>query len=106
MTDTARWKTEEYHGYDLHVCSQRRAVRASEAAGADDPGGHWDYTLRITPHGIAGDADEAIEARSGPDSSYGTQAIAESMGFLKGREMIDSLIPRYGGAGDYDSRVL
>lgn len=106
MTEAARWKTEEYNGYDLHVCSQRRAVDSSGAAGAEALGEHWDYILRITPQGIAGDADEAIEARSDPDQGYGTRAIAESMGFLKGREMIDSLIPYFGSAGDHDSRVF
>lgn len=86
MSDAANWKTEEYHSHDMHVSTRRRA------AGADDLPGHgdeWDFTVKVTPRGAGPDAALAQVGGSDPDVYYSTQAIAENMGFLKGREMIE-----------------
>ncbi len=86
MSDAGSWKTEEYHSHDMHVSTRRRA------AGADDLPGHgdeWDFTVKVTPRGAGPDAALAEVGRSDPDVFYSTQAIAENMGFLKGREMIE-----------------
>lgn len=86
MSEGASWKTEEYRSHEMHVSTRRRE------AGADDLPGHgdeWDFTVKVTPLGAGPDAALAEVGRSAPDVFYSTQAIAENMGFLKGREMIE-----------------
>lgn len=103
MSEAASWKTEEYHSHDMHVSTRRRA------AGADNLPGHgdeWDFTVKVTPHGAGPDAALAEVGSSAPDVFYSTQAIAENMGFLKGREMIDSRAVHGHSATEQGSRTL
>ena len=99
MDAAGQWKTEEYHGYDMHVCAQRR-VQDNEALPGH--GDQWDFTVRVLPHAADPDAAEANIARSDTDMYYSTQAIAENMGFLKGRELIEGRV----GNTDRSGRTL
>lgn len=84
--DGTAWKTEEYHGRQMHVCTEARIPENVALAGH---GTQWRFTVRIT--GIGGGATDtpAASATSDPELFYSTQAIAEAMGFLKGRELIE-----------------
>ncbi|MFL6719102.1 MAG: hypothetical protein ACJ8G3_22375 [Burkholderiaceae bacterium] len=93
MDQNIQWKTEEYHDHDMHVLAQHRAIENPALPGH---GGQWDFTVKVTPHGLGHESAEARTVRSDPDIVYSTQAIAENMGFLKGREIIDGRV----GAGD------
>lgn len=79
------WKTEEYNGMQMHVCAEPRVPENVALAGH---GVQWRFTLRITGAGPT-DAQDA-GATSDPDLFYSTQAIAEAMGFLRGRELIEA----------------
>lgn len=103
MNDNSQWKIEEYRGYDMHVFAQHRAVENQNLPGH---GIQWDFTVRIVPHGVAPDADQADTATSDPDIFYSTQAIAENMGFLKGRELIDGRAVTGADKTEHGSRVL
>lgn len=86
MDDESLWKTEEYHDHDMHVLASHRVNENPDLPGH---GAQWDFTVRVTPRGMGPEADDAETARSDPDIYYSTQAIAENMGFLKGREIIE-----------------
>lgn len=89
MTEENGWKTEEYHGAKLMVRAQ---LRQQENAALDGHGHEWDYLLLIAEAGaeatkaLAGDG-HAI--KSDPDVFYSTQVIAEQMGFIRGRELVE-----------------
>ena len=86
MDEAAIWKTEAYHDHDMHVRTQRRA------AGVDELPGHgeeWDFTVKVTPRGAGPQSPGAEVGRSDAKVFYSTQAIAENMGFLKGREIVE-----------------
>lgn len=80
------WKTEEYHGKQMHVCAESRAHENETLSG---PGHQWDFTVKITEKGTGPMADKSAGAKSEPGFFYSTQAIAENMGFIKGRELIE-----------------
>ncbi|KRB67873.1 hypothetical protein [Noviherbaspirillum sp. Root189] len=103
MNEDNPWKTEEYHDHDMHVRAQHRVV---ENPGIPGHGAQWDFTVKVTPHGAGPDSEQATTAKSDPDIFYSTQAIAENMGFLKGREIIEGRVA--GGAGEkgYDRTTL
>lgn len=84
--DTSGWKTEEYHGKQMHVCA---APRVPENAALAGHGRQWTFTVRITGIGAGPADDKGASATSDPDMFYSTQAIAEDMGFLRGRELIE-----------------
>jgi hypothetical protein len=86
MDQSSQWKTEEYHQHDMHVLTQHRAVENPDLPGH---GAQWDFTVKVTPHGSGAQSATAETVRSDPEIFYSTQAIAENMGFLKGREIID-----------------
>jgi hypothetical protein len=86
MDQNSQWKTEEYHDHDMHVLAQHRAVENPDLPGH---GAQWDFTVKVTPHGLGQQSAEGKTVKSNPDIFYSTQAIAENMGFLKGREIID-----------------
>lgn len=86
MDSSSQWKTEEYHHHHMHVLAKHRAVENAELQGH---GGQWDFTVKVTPHGAGPDSTDAETATSDPDVFYSTQALAENMGFLKGREIIE-----------------
>ena len=103
MTDELRWKTEEYHQHAMHVQTQHRPVENQDLPGH---GAQWDFTVKVTPLGQGPDANDAEIARSDFGIFYSTQAIAENMGFLKGREIIEKRVGRVGTETDYGSRTL
>lgn len=103
MNDQSLWKTEEYHDHDMHVCAQQRVVENPDLPGH---GAQWDFTVKVTSHGAGPDSNEAETARSDPDIFYSTQAIAENMGFLKGREMIEGRVARSIGDSEYGGTTL
>jgi hypothetical protein len=84
--DQTGWKSEEYHGRQMHVCAEQRAPENAELAGH---GQQWSYTVRITEIGAAATDDKGTSAASDPELFYSTQAVAEDMGFIRGRELIE-----------------
>lgn len=103
MDQNSQWKTEEYHGHDMHVLTQHRAVENPDLPGH---GAQWDFTVKVTPHGSGPQSAEAETVRSNPEIFYSTQAIAENMGFLKGREIIDGRAKAGAGAAGLGGRTL
>lgn len=85
LNDGHKWKTVQYHGKEIHVWVQPR-TRENEALSG--PGRQWDFTVKITANGSGPDNDAGGSVRSDPALAYSTQAIAEDMGFIKGRELI------------------
>lgn len=87
-TDQQGWKNEEYHGRQIHVCTTPCAEQDETLAGH---GRQWGFTVNITAPGAGPLSDNVAHARSDPELFYSTQAIAEEMGFIKGRELIDGI---------------
>ena len=86
VNDQTGWKTEEYHGKQMHVCAELRVPENAELAGH---GQQWTFTVRIGVNGTGPMDDKGASARSDPELFYSTQAVAEDMGFLRGRELIE-----------------
>lgn len=84
--DISGWKTEEYHGREMHV---RAALRVPENEALAGHGLQWTFTVRITAIGAGPMHDKAVSAKSDPELFYSTQAVAEDMGFLRGRELVE-----------------
>lgn len=103
MEDGAAWKTEEYHAHDMHVRTSKRVVEDAALPGHGD---QWDFTVKVTARGAGLDAADAEVGRSDPDVFYSTQPIAENMGFLKGREMIEGRNVGRANDGEENSRAL
>lgn len=72
------WKTEEYHGRQMRVCASLRTPENEALAGH---GQQWTFTVMIDDKGASATSDAGF--------FYSTQAVAEDMGFLRGRELID-----------------
>jgi hypothetical protein len=102
MDQNSQWKTEEYHNHDMHVLAQHRTVENSDLPGH---GAQWDFTVKVTPRGAGPESAEAETAKSDAAVFYSTQAIAENLGFLKGREIIEGRA-KHGIGGDPGGRVL
>lgn len=85
--DRTKWKTEEYHGKQMHVCAESRRPESAALAGH---GLQWSFTARITGVGASATDDKGASATSDPELFYSTQAVAEDMGFLRGRELIEA----------------
>ena len=85
--DRTEWKTEEYHGKQMHVCAESRVPENMALAGH---GLQWSFTVRITGVGAGAMDEKGVSATSDPGLFYSTQAIAEDMGFLRGRELIEA----------------
>lgn len=103
MEQNIQWKTEEYHQHDMHVLAQHRAIENPELPGH---GAQWDFTVKVTPRGLGHEAAGAETVRSDPNIFYSTQAIAENMGFLKGREIIDGIVRAGDGATGHGGQTL
>lgn len=103
MNAAEEWKTEEYHGYQMHVCARPRPVENEALPGH---GHQWDFTVRITRAGEAPDATGHETAQSDPGIFYSTQAVAENMGFLKGRELIEGRAVSRTGETREEGRTL
>lgn len=84
--DKTGWKTEEYHGKQMHVCAEPRVPESAALAGH---GLQWTFAVRITGIGAGPMHDNVVSARSDPELFYSTKAVAEDMGFLRGRELIE-----------------
>ena len=84
--DQPEWKTLDYHGKQIHVCT---AVRAHQAEELDGHGQQWDFKVRVTDSGAGPTATPLFSAESDPASFYSTQAITEDLAFVKGRELVD-----------------
>lgn len=85
--DRTGWKTEEYHGKQMHVCAESRIPENAALAGH---GLQWRFTVRITAIGAGATDENGVIATSDPGLFYSTQAVAEDMGFLRGRELIEA----------------
>ena len=83
-----KWKTQEYHGKQIHVCT---APRVNENEALPGHGQQWDFKVRITEDGSGPTAKECASAESDPKSFYSTQAVTEDLGFTKGRELVEAL---------------
>jgi hypothetical protein len=83
-----KWKTQEYHGKHIHVCTSQRVHENEELLGH---GQQWDFKVRITDNGAGPKAHECASATSDPESFYSTQAITEDLGFTKGRELVEGM---------------
>lgn len=103
MNQPSEWKTEEYHGYDMHVCTMPRRNENDELPGH---GEQWDFMVRITHQGAGPESLESETARSDSGIFYSTQAIAENMGFLKGREIIEGRAVSRTGETEEGGRTL
>ena len=86
--DVQQWKTQEYHGKQIHVST---APRVNENEALVGHGQQWDFKVRVTDTGAGPTAHECANAESDPGSFYSTQAIAEDLGFIRGRELVEGM---------------
>jgi hypothetical protein len=86
--DQPQWKTQEYHGKQIHVCTAQRVHENEELPGH---GQQWDFKVRITENGAGPTAHECASAESDRGSFYSTQAVTEDLGFVKGRELVEGM---------------
>ena len=86
--DQPYWKTLEYHGKQIHVCTAPRVEQNEQLPGH---GQQWDFKVRVTESGTGPEARECASAESDPASFYSTQAVTEDLGFTKGRELVEGL---------------
>jgi hypothetical protein len=86
--DQQGWKTQEYRGKHIHVCTVPRASENEDLAGH---GHQWDFKIRVTDEGAGSTAHECANAKSDPEKFYSTQAVAEDLGFTRGRELVDGM---------------
>ena len=84
--DRQEWKIEEYRGKHIHVCALPR-VKKNEALTGH--GQQWDFKVRVTDNGAGATAHECASSESDPESFYSTQAVAEDLGFTRGRELVE-----------------
>ena len=82
------WKTQEYHGKQIHVCTVPRVNENHELSGH---GQQWDFKVRITESGTGPVAQECASAVSDPGAFYSTQSVAEDLGFARGRELVEAM---------------
>ena len=89
MSTENGWKVEDYHGAKLMVRAQLRQQENAEIVGH---GHEWDFRVAVTNFNATPAETEAQighAVKSDPDVFYSTQVIAEQMGFIKGRELIE-----------------
>jgi hypothetical protein len=84
--DRQEWKIEEYRGKHIHVCTVPRVNENEALAGH---GQQWDFKVRVTDNGAGATAHECARSESDPESFYSTQAVAEDLGFTRGRELVE-----------------
>ena len=60
MNPDGQWKTEQYHGHDMHVMAQRRAHENPDLPGHGD---QWDFVLKVTAGGDGPDSPNAETVR-------------------------------------------
>lgn len=81
-----QWRTEDYRGKQIHVCAKLRPPQNDAYSGEDF---QWAFTVKITEPNLRLLTTKSSTADSDPGLLYLTQAIAEDMGFAKGRELIE-----------------
>ena len=86
VSDQPAWKSEEYHGKQINVWVEPRVVESQALSGH---GQQWAFTVNITAKGAGPTTEPIASAKSDPELFYSTQAVAEDMGFLRGRELIE-----------------
>ena len=86
VNDQTEWKTVEYQGMQMHVCTALRVPRNEALSGH---GLQWTFTVKITQNCSGRRDDTSAGAKSDRGLFYSTQAIAEGMGFVRGRELIE-----------------
>ena len=89
MSTENGWKVEEYHGAKIMVRAQLRQQENAEIVGH---GHEWDFTVAVTDLDAMPPDVEAVTGhavKSDRDVFYSTQVIAEQMGFIKGRELVE-----------------
>jgi len=86
--DRQEWKTQEYHGKQIHVCTVQRINENEELSGH---GQQWDFKVRITDGDAGPTAKECASAESDPESFYSTQTVTEDLGFTRGRELVEGM---------------
>lgn len=87
LTDAPVWKTESYHDHDMHVCTERLMNRNPSLSGH---GNEWTFTVTISRRDAKVPDEEMVSAKADLGLFYASQEIAEGMGFLRGRELIES----------------
>ena len=93
MQQEENWKTEQYHGAKIMVMAQIREV---DNPALDGHGQAWDYFVSISDENTSSQdssADARHTVRSDQNVFFSTQVIAEQMGFVKGRELVDHRTP-------------
>ena len=93
MQQEDNWKTEQYHGAKIMVMAQ---IRQEDNPALDGHGQAWDYLVSIGDENTTAQApsvDAQHTVRSDHNVFYSTQVIAEQMGFIKGRELVDHRHP-------------
>jgi hypothetical protein len=86
--DRQEWKTQEYHGKHIHVCTVQRINENHELSGH---GQQWDFKVRITDNGAGPTAHECASGESDPESFYSSQSVAEDLAFIRGRELVEGM---------------
>lgn len=81
------WKTQDYHGKGIHVCTALRVNLNKEISGH---GQQWDFEVRVTDQGSGPTAQEFARAQSDRGYFYSTQAITEALGFVRARELVEA----------------
>lgn len=82
------WKCEDYKGKQMYVCAQHRIHENATLSGH---GEQWVFTVKITDQSNNPIPYKNASATSDSALFYTTRAIAEDMGFLRGRELIDGV---------------
>ena len=110
MREENGWKVEDYHGATIKVRAQQRK---QENPALDGHGHEWDFLVAINDAGTSaggsmnaaapasvqngalatGTAADANTIRSDQNVFYSTEVIAEQMGFIKARELVDHRKP-------------
>lgn len=63
------WKTQQYHGKQIHVCTLPRVNENHELSGH---GQQWDFKVRITANGTGPATQERASAESDQGAFYST----------------------------------
>jgi len=82
------WKTQEYQGKQIHVCT---ALRAHDNDELDGHGDQWDFKVRVTEGSTDPAAPPCASADSDPEVFYSTQSVTEDLAFTKGRELVEAM---------------
>ena len=75
-----QWKTKEYHGKQIHVCTARRVNENGELPGH---GQQWDFKVRITESGAAPTAQACASAESDQKASIPPNPSQRTSGLSK-----------------------